>query len=138
MTDARTSGRDVFDRLVRGARGGRPPARASLERARRPSQEDFERHRARALPVLVDGLSDDWPARSRWSLANLRARFGERVISVIATRDGCLCTDVNTGVVFRTMRFGDYVDVLARDERPDCYLIEPGAAPKGAATQGGK
>ena len=69
---------------------------------------------------------DHWPARSNWTLPRLRERFGDRRISVIATRRGRLCTDVNTGVAFQSMRFGDYIDVLARGERPDFYLIEPG------------
>ena len=42
-------------------------------------------------------------------------------------RDGRLRLDVATGVAFATVRFGDYLDVLERGERPDAYLIEPGS-----------
>ena len=77
--------------------------------------------------MILDGLSDDWPARSNWSLAGLRERFADRHISVIKTEHGRLCTDVKTGVAFQTMRFGDYIDVLEHGERPDCYLVEPGS-----------
>ncbi|HJQ83701.1 MAG TPA: cupin-like domain-containing protein, partial [Candidatus Binatia bacterium] len=110
------------------ARRGRAPAPPAVERAHRPSMERFAGYRRRSVPVVLDGLADDWPARSNWSLARLRERFGNRPISVITTSErGVLCTDVKTGVAFRTMRFGDYVDVLERGERPDAYLIEPGS-----------
>lgn len=108
-------------------RRGRPPASPVIERIPRPSLERFRAQRRRAEPVIIEGLSDDWPAREAWTIPGLRSRFGDREISVIATRQGMLCTDVDTGVVFRTMRFGDYLDVLERGERPDAYLIEPGS-----------
>ena len=93
----------------------------------RPSPESFEIYRKRAVPMLLDGLAEDWPARSNWSIVRLRERFADRTISVMATHGGRLCTDVNTGVVFQSMRFGDYLDVLERGERPDSYLIEAGS-----------
>ena len=124
--DGIRSGRDLFDALVRIIHRGRPPRPLAIERIARPSIERFEVYRKRSVPVLIDGLSADWPARSNWSLARLRERFADRLISVIPTRQGRLCTDVDTGVAFRAMRFGDYLDVLERGERPDSYLIEPG------------
>jgi len=116
-----------MDGLVRLARRGRPPELPAIERAFRPSPERFEIYRRRSVPVLLDGLADDWPARSNWSIARLRERFGDRPISVMETHHGRLCSDVNTGVAFQSMRFGDYLDVLEQGERPDCYLIEPGS-----------
>jgi hypothetical protein len=98
----------------------------AIEYVPTPSIERFNVYRRRSIPVVIAGLSDDWPARSTWSLAQLRRRFGDRRISVIATRDGCLRTDVKTGVAFEAMRFGDYIDVLERGERPEYYLVEPG------------
>ena len=124
--DGIRSGRDLFDALVRIVRRDRAPRPPAIERIPRPSIERFEVYRKRSVPVLIDGLSADWPARSNWSLARLRERFADRLISVIPTRQGRLCTDVDTGVAFRAMRFGDYLDVLERGERPDSYLIEPG------------
>jgi hypothetical protein len=126
LAQGRPSGRALFDDLVRLARRGRPPRPPALERVTRPSPAEFRAFRRRGQAVLVDGLADDWPARTTWTLARLRERFGDRQISVIPTEDGRLRMDVDSGVAFATMRFGDYVDVLARGERPDCYLIEPG------------
>jgi hypothetical protein len=47
-------------------------------------------------------------------------------VPVISTTEGRLVTDVRSGVQFRTMRFGEYVDQLARGDRPDAYLIAHG------------
>lgn len=112
--------------MQRVLRRGRPPRIPVVERIRRPSLAEFERYRKRSVPVLIAGLSDDWPARSTWTIPGLRERFADRRISVIPTNQGRLCTDVDTGVAFTTMRFGDYLDVIERGERPDSYLIEAG------------
>ena len=127
LVDTRQSGRTLLDGFVRIVRRGCPPPSPTIERVWRPSMERFQRYRRRSVPLLLDGLCDDWPARTDWSLARLRERFADRLISVIATEDGRLCTDVRTGVAFQAMRFGDYIDIIEHGERPDCYLIEPGA-----------
>lgn len=118
------STRDVFDAIVRTVRRGRPPERPTIERAVRPSLDRFAAYRRRSVPVVLHGLTDDWPARSNWSIENLRKRFADRLISVMPTDDGRIRTHVDTGVAFDTIRFGDYLDVLERGERPDSYLIE--------------
>src|SRR5258706_1180556 len=109
------SGRELFDHLIRIVRG-RPPEAPEVERVLRPSLEHFETLRKRSVPVMLDGLSDDWPARSNWTIPRLRERFADRPISVITTDQGRLRADVTTGVAFRTMRFGDYLDGLERGE----------------------
>jgi hypothetical protein len=118
------STRDIFDAVVRMARRGRPPARVTIGHAMRPPLDRFAEFRRDSTPVVLHGLADDWPARSNWSIENLRTRFADRLISVIRTDDGRIRTDVGTGVAFDTIRFGDYLDVLERGERPDSYLIE--------------
>ena len=117
----------MFDGLLRIVRRGRPPAAPIIERARGPTLDGFAAMRKRSVPVILEGLSDDWPARVNWSLPRLRERFADRRISVIATQQGRLCADVDTGVAFHTRRFGDYLDVLERGERPNGYLVEPGS-----------
>ncbi|MBI3784750.1 MAG: cupin-like domain-containing protein [Deltaproteobacteria bacterium] len=75
--------------------------------------------------MLLDGLMADWPNR-KWSLAGLRERFGDRLISAIPTTNGRLNSDIRTGVQFEAIRFADYVDQIERGERPDYYLAAPG------------
>jgi hypothetical protein len=119
-------GRDLFDHLLRAVRGHRPPPpMGPLERITRPSMSAFAALRKQRRPVLLDGLADDWPARTNWTLPQLKERFGNRRVAVIPTEDGRLCGDSETGIAFETLRFGDFVDQLARNERPPHYLAAP-------------
>jgi lysine-specific demethylase 8 len=97
-----------------------------VERVARPTVREFTELRRAAVPVVLEGLLDDWPARQNWTLARLRARFGDRLVPVISTTDGRLVTDVRAGVEFRSIRFGEYLDRLESGVRPDAYLIAHG------------
>lgn len=123
------SGRDVLDLVTRAARGFRPPASPTeIARTRRPSLDEFAAIRRAAVPVVIDGLLDDWPARHNWTLESLRARFADRRVPIIPLDDGRMVKSVRSGVQFDTMRFGDYIDCLERGQRPDAYLIAHGGA----------
>jgi lysine-specific demethylase 8 len=119
------SGRDVIDVLARAVRRNRPPEPPSLPRLRRPSKERFVEFRRAKLPVLLEGLTDDWPNRGRWSLASLRERFADRTVSVVPTRDGRLAHDADVGMPFNAFRFGEYIDRLERGDWPNCYVATP-------------
>lgn len=87
--------------------------------------ERFAAFRRASQPVLLDGLVDASPGHAHWSLPRLRQRFGDRVISVIPTKQGRLSCDVRSGVTFETVRFGDYVDRLERGDPSEAYLAAP-------------
>jgi hypothetical protein len=116
--------RDVLDAATRSVRRPPPPP-SPLKRFVRPSMERFAALRRAAIPVRLDGLVEEGPALASWSLSSLRERFADRVISVIPTNDGRLVSDVHNGVEFETVRFGDYVDLVERGERPTSYLAAP-------------
>src|SRR5262249_29913186 len=103
----------------------RPPRLPSLPRLNRPSKERFAEFRKASLPVRLDGLTDDWPSRGQWSLARLRERFADRMISVVPTREGRLNHDVDAGMESETLRFGAYIDRLERGDWPSCYISTP-------------
>lgn len=121
------SGRDLVDAVVRVARRNQAPRPLpGLERAFRPSMPRFAAFRRAGVPFRLDGLGDARTSRTTWSLGRLQERFGERLISVIATKDGRLRYDERTGVSFETVRLGDYIERLARGDRPDEYVVAPG------------
>ena len=116
--------REVFDAAIRRVRLPPPPP-SPLERLFRPSMERFATLRRAAIPARLDGLVEKGPALARWSLPCLRERFADRIVAVIPTNDGRLISDVHHGVEFETVRFGDYVDLVERGERPTSYLATP-------------
>jgi lysine-specific demethylase 8 len=123
----RVSGRDVIDALARAARGFRPPPpAASPERVCQPTAERFSAVRHAALPVRIDGLTEQWPGRANLTLPRLRERFGDRVVSGSPTKDGRLVCDPRTGLAFQTVRLGEYIERLERSDWPAIYLHGPG------------
>jgi hypothetical protein len=96
------------------------------ERLFRPSLERFAVFRKAGLPTLLEGLIDKQASCAAWSLPRLRERFADRVISVLPTEAGRVSSDVRKGVSFEALRFGEYIDRLERDGRPEAYLVTPG------------
>jgi hypothetical protein len=79
-------------------------------------------HVAPRRPVVLDGVSEGWPARG-WSMASLAEGAGDVPLPVAATRDGALHVDMERGLVFHARTLGDFVRTL--DGAPDGYLIAP-------------
>ncbi len=121
--------RGAYDHAMRALRlsAGRAPVRpASIERVGLPSAGVFERdHRRASRPALFQGLSDGWPARRRWSLDELKARFGDRPLPVTSAPGGKVDADARSGVIYGKMRFGDYLDKLPLTKHPGCYMVVP-------------
>ena len=113
-------GRDLFDGLLRAVRRYRPPP--PIPRLVRPSIDRFEAFHQASLPLRLDGLVDDWPGLTNWSLPRLRARFADRMVSVIPTKQGRTKGDARTGIAHESVRFGDYIDRLERGVEPEGYL----------------
>jgi histone arginine demethylase JMJD6 len=84
---------------------------SEIERRHRLSAKEFRAEYLLAQrPVILTGLTDDWPARNRWTLDSLRKSFGEKVVRVTRTDD-------DTVVM---MPLSEYLDYLAQpaDPRP--------------------
>jgi hypothetical protein len=120
------SGRALLDILLRSMRGGRPPAAMPpLQRLVRPSKEEFVYFRRASVPVRLDGVVDQWINRADWSLAGLRERFGDRIVSAVPTDGGRLICNTRTGMQFQAIRFGEYLEQLERGVSPGVYLATP-------------
>jgi len=103
-------------------RASRP---GGIERLWRPSRTQFlQDFYARNEPVVLLGLVDDWPARTRWSLSYLRRNFGEAMVEVMSGRDADESYELNSPQHKRQMRFADYVDIVEQaDSSNDSYLV---------------
>ncbi|WP_238010693.1 cupin-like domain-containing protein [Dactylosporangium sp. AC04546] len=105
---------------LRTADGGR-----TLQRRHSVAPDEFfERYYFGHRPVVLQGLTDDWPAR-HWTLAGLRERFGAAEVEVMTGRDA----DADHGWRYDThrtpMSFGDYLTMVETGGRTNDYYMVP-------------
>jgi hypothetical protein len=63
-------------------------------------------------PVIITGMMDNWPAMQKWNLDYFSTHFGEREVEVQFGRNADENFEMNSVAHRRTMRFGDYVDLV--------------------------
>ena len=86
-------------------------------------QQFLDQYYALNRPVVMTGAMDDWPALARWSFPELKRRFGRRVVSVQANRDGDAKYEQNSDRLRREMTFGEYVELVeSSGETNDFYI----------------
>lgn len=84
-----------------------------IPRRHQLSGDDFLRqHYLANQPVILTGLLDSAP-RECWALERLQQRFGERMVEVQFGRNADPDYEMNSIAHKRTMRFGDYVELVA-------------------------
>lgn len=87
-----------------------------------PSAAAFESDFVRASrPVILRGAIGDWPAMRKWSLEYFKREFGERELPIIQEKNGSHY-DVQNGLHYDRIRFGDYCDLLADGGSHGLYM----------------
>lgn len=98
----------------------------AIERIDPPTPAEFEERYLRpARPVIIRGAIEHWPAMKKWSPDYFKARFGERRVPAVRSKNGRLY-DAKDGLFYEDVRVADYVDRLARGEVPvpaDLYML---------------
>nr|WP_255652241.1 cupin-like domain-containing protein [Corallococcus sp. AS-1-12] len=92
-------------------------------RSRLAPAEFFNDYYRRNRPVVIEGLMEDWPARTRWTPAWMAERFGDETVEVMAGRDAQAMPDLHAD---RLRRDVPLRELLARfDGAPanDMYLV---------------
>jgi ribosomal protein L16 Arg81 hydroxylase len=70
----------------------------------------------------MTGAMGDWPAMTRWNAAELKRRFGDRVVSLQANRDSDANYEVNMNRLRSQMTFGEFVDITEAGETNNYYI----------------
>lgn len=92
-----------------------------IERIDAPARGEFEQRWVRpAIPVVIRGAMEDWPARALWSVDYFTRRFGEQPVPVARTAERRVVHGPRTGFVFSEQRLADY---LARPEGYVMFLL---------------
>lgn len=96
----------------------------NVERRERLSGDDFFQHYYKTnRPVIITGMLDGFPARSKWSLDYFAGQFGEREVEVQFGRSADPKYELNSIAHKRKLRFGDYVDMVrASGSSNDFYM----------------
>ena len=92
-------------------------------RARIQAEELFDRYWATSRPVILTEMTSSWPARTRWTPAWLRERFGQLEVEVMSERDADPRCDENFESHRTVMRLADYVDRILAGTGNDLYMV---------------
>ena len=100
-------------------------------------REFIDRHVLGSRPLVLTGLTRDWPAMKRWSAQDLKTRFGHLDVEVQAERSADPNFEENKLEHRRKVRLADFVDqVVSGGATNDYYLTannealrSPGFAP---------
>jgi Cupin-like domain len=100
------------------------PQYLRIEKRARVSRDEFvDRYVRGCRPVVLTGLTRDWPAMKRWSPQDLKARFGHLDVEIQDGRDADPQYEQNKLAHRRTARLADFVDrVLAGGPTNDYYM----------------
>jgi lysine-specific demethylase 8 len=101
-----------------------PLSVATIERIDAPSSgELLTRYVQPRRPVVLQGISDAWPAR-QWTLDLLKREFGDVTVQVALTRAGSVIADPRRGLLHRRTLLRDYLASLESDDDA-AYLMAP-------------
>ncbi|MEO8807509.1 MAG: cupin-like domain-containing protein, partial [Burkholderiaceae bacterium] len=86
-------------------------------------REFIERHVRGSRPLVLTGLTRDWPAMKRWSAQDLKSRFGHLDVEIQAERSADPNYEENKLLHRRQVRLADFVDqVVSGGASNDYYL----------------
>ena len=114
------------------------PQYGVVEKRRAVSSDEFiERYVRGCRPLVLQGIADDWPAMSRWSPSDLKARFGQLDVEIQVERSADPNFEQNKLDHRRRVRLSEFVDqVIGGGATNDYYLTanneilrQPGFAP---------
>jgi len=81
----------------------------AVERIENPTREEFERVVSRKSPVIITGLTRDWPALSLWNLDYFNARLGQQPVRVTYCPTGVYKEDHH----YTKMPMAEYIDLIS-------------------------
>lgn len=92
-------------------------------RHRLSGQDFFDHYYRRNLPVIITGMLDDCPARSKWSVDYFQQHFGERQVEVQFGRDADQQYEMNSIAHKRVMGFGEYAGLVRGSGRTNDFYM---------------
>ena len=95
-----------------------------IPRRHRLSREEFlDAYYTAGRPVIITGMMDDWPARSRWCPDYFKRHFGERMVEVQFGREGDAHYEINKIAHRKVMPFGEFVRLTESVESSNDFYM---------------
>ncbi|MDM1397080.1 cupin-like domain-containing protein [Myroides odoratimimus] len=91
-----------------------------IERVKSISEKDFiEKYFKKQIPVVIENLTEDWPAYKKWRLNYIKEIAGEKIVPLYDDRPVSHKDGFNEA--HATMKMADYIDLLEKE--PTDYRI---------------
>ncbi|MCO7721940.1 cupin-like domain-containing protein [Myroides odoratimimus] len=91
-----------------------------IERVKSISEKDFiEKYLKKQIPVVIENLTEDWPAYKKWRLNYIKEIAGEKLVPLYDDRPVSHKDGFNEA--HATMKMADYIDLLNKE--PTNYRI---------------
>lgn len=91
-----------------------------IERVNSISEKDFiEKYFKKQIPVVIENLTEDWPAYKKWRLNYIKEIAGEKLVPLYDDRPVSHKDGFNEA--HATMKMADYIDLLNKE--PTNYRI---------------
>jgi len=95
-----------------------------VPRRERLSGDDFlEQHYRLNRPVIITGMLDHFPARTKWNLDYFEQQFNERMVEVQFGRDADAQYELNSIAHKRQLPFGEYVRMVRDSGRSNDFYM---------------
>src|SRR5206468_1847142 len=76
-------------------------------------------------PVVVTGITAGWLPPRQWTLERMATVYGDARVIAAALADGTLLDDPATGVVFRRVQLGRFIESIASAGAAADYVMAP-------------
>jgi len=103
----------------------KPPAStpSTVARVANPAYDEFRSRFLRpALPCLITGHANQWPAFRRWDHESIGAAIGDRTVAPVKMNRGNFHIDLTEGVAVEPMGYDAYLRAVADTDEPGYYL----------------
>ena len=100
------------------------PRSSAIDRRHKLSRGEFlSQYYSTNRPVIITGMIDDWPARSKWNLDYFAGALGDRIVEVQMGRDAGANYETEREKYISQIKFGDFIErVRSAGETNDFYL----------------
>lgn len=97
---------------------------AEVPRRHKLSAEEFLRdYYTTGRPVIITGMMEDWPARTKWNFDFFRQTLGDREVEVQFGREKNANYELDKDAHKRIMKFGEYVDLVEKAGRTNDFYM---------------